>query len=194
MKKNNAINGETLDLSDLLSQHVQSPGETFKPELEEEKPDINAAQFEEVPEEIEVTETEEIPFSETNPPADSGQAMEPEDFAAMFINLLDGLQTAFLPGLIEKRKFSEKEAVLLANLDKSNQYPDGSPESIVLKKWKQHQAVTKKIPFNDGEKKRLIQSTATYAATTDLKVTPLQGLLMSFGEVVVARAVLVMGD
>jgi hypothetical protein len=48
-------------------------------------------------------------------------------------------------------------------------------------------ALEEKFPFNDSEKRRLINGTARYVKQVDLKLTPLTGLLMVFAGVATKR-------
>jgi len=50
------------------------------------------------------------------------------------------------------------------------------------------------VPFNTGETKRLINATERYAKTVDLQMTPMQGLLAAYSEVIFNRGKLILTD
>lgn len=120
--------------------------------------------------------------------------MSNEDLAENIVNLLDGLQSSVIPYLREKKIFSDRELELLQKLDKNAVYDSNTKEFAVLEKWKRHQEVIKSIPFDEGESRRLKVATANYAATTNMKVTPLQGLIMAYSEVVIKRIPVFMSE
>jgi hypothetical protein len=120
--------------------------------------------------------------------------MSPEDIAENIVNLLDGLQSSIIPYLREKKIFNEKELEQLAKLDKNAAYDVNSKEYALVSKWHRHQQIIKTIPFDEGETIRLKAATASYAATTNMKVTPLQGLIMAYSEVVIKRVPIFMAE
>ncbi|MFD2581514.1 hypothetical protein ACFSR6_03370 [Pedobacter vanadiisoli] len=137
------------------------------------------------PEPVEVIEPEEV--SDRAEPEHG--YMPPDHIGETIVNTLDGLQSSVLPFLLEMKVFTKKEKELLQTIDTtgSTPYPLNSQENNLLEKWKRHQEKVKQVPFNDGEKTRLIAATARYAETTEMKLSPLEGLMLSFSEVVFKR-------
>lgn len=179
MQKNN--NPEVINLGDHLSMPVG--GNVQEPEffVMDEENTIQDAEFDEP------IETETV---EPEAKLDAGDFMPPRLLAETLVNSLDGIQTLALPWLREKKVFSEKEREMLAGsfLKMNGLYGIDTPEAQVMEKYKRHLKIVEQIPFNPGEQKRLVSSFATYIKLTDMKVTPLQGLLFSLGEVMLKRA------
>jgi hypothetical protein len=122
--------------------------------------------------------------------------MPHRDMAETIVNLLDGMQSSFLPMLIEKRTFTEKERETLQTMDLSGatEYIGADTKAMLYKKWLYYEKKIKKVPFNTGETKRLINATERYAKTVDLKMTPMQGLLAAYSEVIFNRGKLILTD
>jgi len=180
-KKNN--NPEIIDLGSVLSAEVNVPAQPS---------------FSLDDDETEYTETITMdPAPEPAPePAETIENepehgyMPPNHIAETIVNLLDGLQSTIVPYLREKKIFTEKELEILQQIDTSGGtvYTVNSPESKVLEKWIRHQDIVKKIPFDEGEKNRLVSATARYAETTQMKVSPFTGLMMAYSEVILKRS------
>jgi hypothetical protein len=173
-------NNNVFDLTEILSKPVanQNVDPIFR--LDEENA-IEDAQFDDAP--IEVIQDDEPVDNEDN------GFMSSKDIAESIVNLLDGLQSSVIPFMLEKKTFTAKELELLQSLDTSGKtvYSQNSPESAVLAKYLKHKKTIEKIPFSNGETRRLVNATARYAETTKMKVTPLQGLMISYSEVIVKR-------
>ncbi|ADY51456.1 hypothetical protein Pedsa_0884 [Pseudopedobacter saltans DSM 12145] len=195
--KTNKQEAETVNLDDILSR-----------EIKVDVPPVvliqNDPQVEEVVFDDEVIEHETVQAENTTqqhyqaPDSDYQEAeqvfMSNEDLAENIVNLLDGLQSSVIPYLREKKIFSDRELELLQKIDKNAVYDSNTKEFAVLEKWKRHQEVIKSIPFDEGESRRLKVATANYAATTNMKVTPLQGLIMAYSEVVIKRIPVFMSE
>jgi len=127
---------------------------------------------------------------EPQPEPAPGDYMPPRAIAETIVNLLDGLQSSVVPFLREKKIFTLKELEILQTIDRTGStiYSQNSPEHKVFLKWKKHERVVEQIPFNKGEKSRLVDATARYAETTNMKVSPLSGLLMAYSEVILKRS------
>lgn len=177
-------NNNILNLEDQLSLPVAN---TVKPpEFEEaiiddggDQQAANNVQYDQIPE----------PDPEQEPQA--GDYMPPKYIAETIVNLLDGLQSSVVPYLLENKLFTTKELEILQTIDRSGgsvYSPENSPQALVLKKWKSLQRKIEKIPFDVGEKRRLIDATTRYAETTNMKVSPLSGLLMAYSEVILKRS------
>lgn len=188
-KKNSENNNgaHVLDMADILARPVVSApqaAEFFEPDPEQNIEQAeNAAVFAEEPE---VITQEDDPHAT----ADDG-FMPAKDIAELLVNLVDGFQSSTLPVLLERKMFTEKERDALQDMDLSGgtvYTPETGPQAMLLKKWKYYKGQVEKVPFSTGESRRLINATERYAKTVDLKVTPLQGLLMAFSEVTVKRA------
>lgn len=174
-------NNNIFDLTEILSKPVanQNVDPIFR--LDEENV-IEHAQFDDEPVEV-IEPTETVVDDE-----DTG-FMSSKDIAESIVNLLDGLQSSVIPFMLEKKTFTVKELELLQTLDTSGKtvYSQNSPESAVLAKYLKYKKTVEKIPFSSGETRRLVNATARYAETTQMKVTPLQGLMISYSEVIVKR-------
>ncbi|MBC8051892.1 MAG: hypothetical protein H7Y13_02390 [Sphingobacteriaceae bacterium] len=188
VKKNAQSITETTftDISDVLRQPVSSTSQLLtEPEFEPEN-DTETV-FEPEPEPEVITEVETI----TQEPEDSDEVfMSHADTASTIVESIDGLQSSVIPYLLENKTFKGEELEILDNLDKTGQtiYPAGSKEAILLVRWKRYQDVIAKIPFNTAEKRRLTLATANYVKTIDLKMTPMQTLLMAWSEVIIKRS------
>lgn len=189
IKKNAQTVTETTtytDISAVLSRPVSSPSQSLAdPEfIEETDPETV---FEPEPEPEVITEVETMPQE----PEDSDEVfMSHADTASTIVESIDGLQSSIIPYLLENKSFKGEELEILENLDKTGQtiYPAGSKEAILLLRWKRYQDVIAKIPFNTAEKRRLTLATANYVKTIDLKMTPLQTLMMAWSEVIIKRS------
>lgn len=183
-KQNNTGDGgsQVVDLTELLSRPIEN---------ESSEPSFNI----DLTEQLEETTFDEEPEPEhteehNHPEPVAGDYMPPFAIAETIVNLLDGLQSSVVPFLREKKIFTEKETEILQTIDRtgSTVYTPKSPENAVLIKWKKHEKILEKIPFNNGEKKRLVEATARYAETTQMKVSPLSGLMMAYSEVILKRS------
>lgn len=182
---NNQIhNPEVINLADVLGAPVA--GNVQEPQYFNFDADstIEDAQFDETPE-PEVIEAHQM---------DAGDFMPPQALAETIVNSMDGLQTLILPILREKKVFSAKEREMLEGINKNSMYGMDTPEAKLIEKHNRHLKIVEKIPFTAGEQKRLKASFATYIKLTDMKVTPLQGLMMSLGEVMLTRATYFMNE
>lgn len=169
---------ENVNLGDVLAAKVKVAPLTV---LDEENDNI--VLDEQMPDEV--IEPEII---QDRPEPEHGY-MPPDHIGETIVNTLDGLQSSVLPFLIEMKVFTKKEKELLQTIDTtgSTPYPLNSQENTLLEKWKRHQDKIKNVPFSDGEKSRLITATSRYAETTEMKLSPLEGLMLSFSEVVFKR-------
>ena len=179
MAKNHNHNPEVISLADVLSEPVK--GNVTEPEffVIDEENHIENAEFDEPLAEETI---------EPNPVLDNADFMPPQALAETIVNSLDGIQSLALPILREMKVFTRAERELIAGINTNAMYGIDSPEGRVLDKYKKHLKIVEKIPFSPGEQKRLKASFATYIKLTDMKVTPLQGLMMSLGEVMLTRA------
>jgi hypothetical protein len=124
------------------------------------------------------------------------KSLSPDDLAIIGVNLLDGLQSTIF-SLFRRNKFFETaELELIGTLDHSNKtiYPTGSREAIAMDKFRKHKEAVAKLPFTEGEKQRLTDATIIYARTTEIKVSPMTGLILAYSEVLGTRAFNLMGD
>lgn len=177
---------ETINLSDILSQEVEitaSPA-TFTPEfenIEQATFDDEAITKKEVEEEQKIIDDSEY-SKETI-------FLNPRDTAETLVGTLDGLQSLGLPFLFKKSYFTGKELEILDTLDTTGAtaYPLNSPEQKILAKQIKFQKIVEKIPFTDSENRRLIESTTRYVQQTEMKMTPLTALLISFTDVSLKR-------
>ncbi|GEM_PF-4720825 len=195
--KTNKQEAETVNLDDILSREIKVDVPPVV--LIQNDPPVEEVVFDD-----EIIETETIHAENTaqqhyqapDPGYQEAEQifMSNEDLAENIVNLLDGLQSSVIPYLREKKIFSDRELELLQKLDKNAVYDSNTKEFAVLEKWKRHQEVIKSIPFDEGESRRLKVATANYAATTNMKVTPLQGLIMAYSEVVIKRIPVFMSE
>lgn len=181
---------EILDMRDILARPVAQPNHSPVFELDETEviSDANEVQFDEdIQQETERQQQQQQQVQEPEP-IDTG-FMPHRDMAETIVNLLDGLQSSALPFLIEKKMFTEKEREVLQTLDTTGStiYPENSPEQKILNKFKYYEKKILKVPFDKGEAKRLVNATERYAKTVDLKLTPLQGLMAAYSEVLFTR-------
>lgn len=157
--------------------------------------------FELDPEET-IEDAQEVSFDPEPEPAEpisdepAGDFMSAKDIGETIVDFLDGLQSSGIPYLRELKVFSKKEKELLQTIDKSGNtvYSPNSAESNVLAKWKKHQKIIDKIPFTPSETKRLVNATARYAETTNMRVTPLQGLLLAYSGVITKRTAYIFSE
>lgn len=190
-KKAKTVNQDAtvVDLTDVLSREVKVD---VPPVVITHDEPVQEAIFEEIETET-IIDDDENNSQHQYQDADPGYQepgeifMSPTDIAENIVNLLDGLQSSAIPYLRKKNLFTEKELELLQKIDHSAVYDANSREFYVLQKWKRHLDVIKEVPFSDGESRRLKQATARYAATTNMQVTPFQGLIMAYSEVVINR-------
>jgi len=184
-----------LDLKNILSRPVANANKQEFFVLDENEPiePANDVQFDEIIQE----ETRQQQHQEAEQAQVVDDSFMPHrDMAETIVNLLDGLQSSFLPLLIEKKTFTEKERELLQTLDTTGSiaYPTDSKEAKLLIKWKYYESKVNKVPFKPGETKRLVNATERYAKTVDLKLTPLQGLMAAYSEVIFTRGKLILTD
>lgn len=118
------------------------------------------------------------------------------DCAESIIDMIDGLQSSTLPFIRERKVFTQREREILDGLDTTGGtiYPEGSPEKKVLNKWNRHLQVIEKIPFTERERRMLVNGTARYCQQTNLQMSPLETLLMSFAGVATRRFHIVMQE
>ena len=179
---------QILDIGNILSRPVvgADPQPLFS--LEPGEPIIESATFDEPEPTPEPAPGVQQPREPFDPEAEG--YMPPLAIAETVVNLLDGLQSSVIPWLREKKIFTERELEIIQSLDTTGNtiYQTNSPDAAVMAKLIKHKAIVAKIPFDDGEKRRLIEATARYAETTQLKVSPLTGLMMAYSEVTLKRA------
>lgn len=178
------------DLTDILSQGVRVSNSTAVIDADFEEPVLDEPiETEVIPENV-VEQVEEIPNQERP------KAMPHGHFAANLVGLIDGLQSSLIPMMRKNSLFTAKELEILDGLDTTGgtAYPQNSPEQKVLAKWNKHLNFASQLPFNESEKERLVAATERYAATMQIQVSPLTGLLMAFGEVAGTRAVLFLNE
>ena len=120
-------------------------------------------------------------------PAEEGY-MPPRDIAETIVNVLDGLQGSVLPMMLEKKKFTDSEIENLRTLRETDMGSLTSPERQLMIRAKKFDRIVAQIPFDEGEKRRLVDATARYAEETQMRVSPLAGLTMAVSEVVFKRA------
>ncbi|WP_025142736.1 hypothetical protein [Pedobacter jeongneungensis] len=176
---------ESVDLGNVLSKKVQVTPITVLDE-----PASNLVMDDPAP--VEIIEPEVI---EDRSEPEHGY-MLPEHIAETIVNCLDGLQSWIIPIARKKMIFTDRELELLQTMDTTGGtvYPKNSPENTVMDKLLKHKEVIKIIPFDEGEKSRLVASTARYAETTEMKVSPLSGLMLAYGEVFLKRAAIFVND
>ena len=193
MSKTRSTNGpdqdnDTIDLTSILSRQVEPRDEVhFTPIIEEtsDEPFIE-------PEPERVEEIREEPAAEPG----SHDRLSYADIGAMIVDGFDGVQSFLFALGSRYMKLSAEERALLPNLDTSGKmiYEEGSKEAKAMAAFRKHLETLKKIPFTDQERKRLITASTIYAKTIDLKLTPLQGLMMAYGGVLITRGYDVFGD
>jgi hypothetical protein len=190
VKADNNNNPEVLSLGSILERPVASAQVPPTFVLDENIPiePTTSAEFDPEPAPEPAVYVEE-------PTADAG-FMSSKDIGETIVNLLDGMQSSAIPFLREKKVFSAKEMDMLRRIDKSGKatYTEASDEHKVLQKWLRHKEIIAQVPFTTGEKGRLIRATARYAETTGMNVTPFQGLLLAYSEVIVTRVGIFMGE
>jgi hypothetical protein len=179
-----------MDLTEILSKEVEVNGNNAILDVDVEEPVID-----------EVIETENnidngVETVEEIPNTERPKAMPHGHFAANLVGLIDGLQSSLIPMWRKNSLFTAKELEILDGLDTTGgtAYPQNSPEQKVLAKWNKHLNFASQLPFNESEKERLTAATERYAATMQIQVSPLTGLLMAFGEVAGTRAVLFLNE
>lgn len=187
---------ENVNLEDILSRRVVADAvPVFDNTTDDGNDDeIQEVEFDEVEENHENTKQDKQFYDDEGYQQPTESFMSAEDIAENIVNLLDGLQSSIIPYLREKKIFNEKELEQLAKLDKNAAYDINSKEYALVAKWHRHQQIIKTIPFDEGETRRLKAATASYAATTNMKVTPLQGLIMAYSEVVIKRVPIFMAE
>jgi hypothetical protein len=187
---------QVFNLDDMLSRPVVNQAErpSFILNEEEQITDANDVQFDEIIQEE--TRQQQQPVVETAEQVIDEGFMPHRDMAETIVNLLDGMQSSFLPLLIEKRTFTEKERETLQTMDLSGatEYTGTDQKAMIYKKWLYYEKKIKKVPFNAGESKRLINATERYAKTVDMKLTPIQGLMAAYSEVIFNRGKLILTD
>jgi hypothetical protein len=124
------------------------------------------------------------------------KSLSPDDLAIIGVNLLDGLQSTLFTLFRRNKFFETAELELIGTLDHSDKtiYPTGSREAIAMAKFRKHKEAVAKLPFTPGEKQRLTDATIIYARTTEIKVSPMTGLILAYSEVLGTRAFNIMGD
>lgn len=139
---------------------------------------------------------EQMPEPEPIPHPGSAERLSFQDIGVILVNVLDGAQRTGFAIASKRMRFTTEEMDLLGNLDMSAKtiYPEGSPERITRDKYARHIEIIKQIPFSKEEKDRLITATVIYAKTVNLQLSPLQGLLAAYGEVLMTRGFTVFGD
>jgi len=100
---------QVFNLDDMLSRPVVNQAErpSFILNEEEQITDVNDVLFDEIIQEE--TRQQQQPVVETAEQVIDEGFMPHRDMAETIVNLLDGMQSSFLPLLIEKRTFTEKE-------------------------------------------------------------------------------------
>lgn len=177
----NAVTPQMVDLTEILSQGVETNDTTPSFSLEPEEEHTEYATLDPDP------EPDPEPSVEYDQPA-AGDFMPPRALAETIVNLLDGLQSSVIPLLRERKVFTAQELTDMQNLDRDAAYELlNSDQRKLLTKLKRHEAFIKKIPFDKGEKSRLVDATARYAETTQMQVSPFTGLLMAYSEVIIKR-------
>lgn len=185
--RNTPTDSETvIDLSEVLAQEVEINHQAapFTPEFE----NIEQATFNDADIEAEEQENAEIKVDDSEYNKEK-IFLNPRDTAETLVGALDGLQSLGLPILFKKTHFTSKELEILDKLDTTGAtaYPLNSVENNVLLKFQKYQKVIEKIPFTDSENRRLIDSTTRYVQQTEMKMTPLQALIVSFTDVSIKR-------
>jgi hypothetical protein len=174
MPRNNN-NPETIDISDFLARPVidaPAPAATdsfFEPDGDAEIVEENA-HFDAAPDQAETadTVTETMPY---------------DMMAEMVIGGIDSFQSLALTFWLEKKTFTKNELEIIASLT------DGAiTETALMDKMKRFDKKKNQIPFSPQEEKALVKAFAIYAKTINLKLTPFEALMISFGGVVAKRA------
>lgn len=194
-KTHNADSAEqaepAFDLTNVLAAPVKSgnPAPTFSLDPEQE---IEPAPYE-LEEEVEQAQviTEPLPGNQGYSDGEEPKSLSADDLSIIFVNILDGVQKFGLTLARKKVAFSEEELAMIDGLDHSPTtiYPAGTKEAIAKEKWRKHLDAIKTLPFEADEKKRLTDATMIYARTMEVKVSPLQGLLLAYSEVLGTRAI-----
>jgi hypothetical protein len=187
---------QSISLADQLSKPVAAvfikpiiepeAGETAEPGL-----DFIDVQPEPEPQPMRVlSSNQQYQQFQDQPSPDEPKNLSPDDLAIIAVNVFDGLQQFGLAMLSKSMMLNADERELLTTLDTSEKviYPEGSKDAIAMAKYRKHLAMVKELPFKPDEKQRLQDAGIIYARTLDLKVTPLQGIMMALTEVMGTRA------
>jgi hypothetical protein len=186
MAKKTNNNPEIIDIASILSQevHVSENTAVMLPDDE----DFQEPEFLE-DDNPKIDENGDQQYADDSQYDNDPIILSANDTAESLIDALDGLQTFGLSVFVKKKMFTDKENEILQTLDTTGgtAYPVNSPEEKILKRYNRYLALEEKFPFNDSEKRRLINGTARYVKQVDLKLTPLTGLLMVFAGVATKR-------
>lgn len=184
---------ETLDLRNILGARVD-PAERNHFDVDFE----NVEHIETIDIEMDEPEPEQAQVIDDEPAADTGpsERLSYSDIGMIMVGALDGLQSFGFALGSKFLRLTKEEREMLPNLDISAKtiYPEGSKEALAAAKFRKHLETLKKIPFSDQEKKRLVTASTIYAKTVKLELTPLQGLIAAYTEVLITRSYDVFGD
>ncbi|TKB96860.1 hypothetical protein [Pedobacter cryophilus] len=188
IKKIEVQQPETIDIANILSQEVEvgSTQPVFDfPDTENPDPEFDFP--DKVIDENEVTE-KGTPIDDTEYSQET-LYLNPRDTAESIVGCLDGLQSFGIPMLLKSKLFTAKESEILDSIDTTGAtlYHENSPEKKLLNRYLKYLTVVDKIPFTSDETRRLVDGTTRYVKVTNMKMTPLTGLLLAFGDVTAKR-------
>ncbi|MBK0383542.1 hypothetical protein I5M32_11295 [Pedobacter sp. SD-b] len=188
MPKEPKATENTINLLDILSEKVEvkdNPAvfnidvseENFRPEFEEE-----------IIEDLDEKE-DQGQLIDDSEYSDEPMYLNPKDTAESIVGCIDGLQAFGLPIFLKKSVFTAKELEMLDTLDTTGGtiYRENSPEKKILNRYNKYLSIVDQFPFSEGEKRRLVDGTARYVKVTNLKMSPLTGLMLAFGDVTAKR-------